>query len=59
MDSELKEILEDFPPGPLSEYRKQASFNWKDMAVLIQGKGGLILKVNGFFFKQLLVCTYS
>jgi hypothetical protein len=45
MDPELQDILKDFPPGPLSEYRKNASFNWKDMCLLIQGKDALILKV--------------
>ena len=46
MDPELQEILKDFPPGPLSEYRKNASFNWKDMCLLIQGKDALVLKVH-------------
>ena len=45
MDAELKEILKDFPAGPLSDYRKNASFNWKDMCLLMQGKDALILKV--------------
>nr|CAH0108456.1 unnamed protein product [Daphnia galeata] len=44
MDAELKEILKDFPAGPLSDYRKNASFNWKDMCLLMQGKDALILK---------------
>ncbi len=46
MDPELQEILKGFPPGPLCEYRKKASFNWKDMALVIQGKDALILKVK-------------
>lgn len=45
MDPELRDILKDFPRGPLCLYRKKASFNWKDMAVLMQGKDALILKV--------------
>ncbi|KAI9565796.1 hypothetical protein GHT06_009591 [Daphnia sinensis] len=44
MEPELKEILKDFPPGPLCKYRSKASFNWKDMSLLIQGKDALILK---------------
>lgn len=57
MDAELKQILKDFPRGPLCEYRKKASFNWKDMSVLIQGRDALILKVvyrlNKIFFPLL------
>ena len=45
MDSELQDIFKGFPTGPLCEYRKKASFNWKDMALLMQGKDALILKV--------------
>lgn len=45
MKAESNEILKDFPRGPLCEYRKKASFNWKDMGLLIQGRDALILKV--------------
>ena len=45
MDSELQDIFKGFPTGPLCQYRKKASFNWKDMALLMQGKDALILKV--------------
>lgn len=39
-------LLPDFPEGPLSRYRKKASFNWKEMAVFIDGEDIIQLKVN-------------
>lgn len=39
-------LLADFPPGPLSRYRKKASFNWKEMALFIDGEEVIQLKVN-------------
>uniref|UniRef100_A0A663LLJ2 Acyl-coenzyme A oxidase n=1 Tax=Athene cunicularia TaxID=194338 RepID=A0A663LLJ2_ATHCN len=37
-------LLPDFPKGPLCKYRKKASFNWKEMAVLLDGKDIIQLK---------------
>ncbi|KAL9851740.1 peroxisomal acyl-coenzyme A oxidase 3 isoform 1-T2 [Geothlypis trichas] len=37
-------LLADFPPGPLSRYRKKASFNWKEMALFIDGEEVIQLK---------------
>lgn len=37
-------LLPDFPQGPLSRYRKKASFNWKEMAVFIDGEDIIQLK---------------
>ncbi|XP_053796389.1 peroxisomal acyl-coenzyme A oxidase 3 isoform X1 [Vidua chalybeata] len=37
-------LLADFPKGPLSRYRKKASFNWKEMAVFIDGEDNIQLK---------------
>uniref|UniRef100_A0A8D0L280 Acyl-coenzyme A oxidase n=1 Tax=Sphenodon punctatus TaxID=8508 RepID=A0A8D0L280_SPHPU len=31
-------LLPDFPKGPLCDYRKKASFKWKEMAVFIDGE---------------------
>lgn len=39
-------LLPDCPKGPLSTYRKKASFNWKEMAVFIDGEDIIQLKVN-------------
>uniref|UniRef100_A0A8C9EJG5 Acyl-coenzyme A oxidase n=1 Tax=Pavo cristatus TaxID=9049 RepID=A0A8C9EJG5_PAVCR len=37
-------LLPDFPKGPLSKYRKKASFNWKEMAVFLDGEDIIRLK---------------
>ncbi|KAM6261775.1 peroxisomal acyl-coenzyme A oxidase 3 isoform 1-T2 [Porphyrio hochstetteri] len=37
-------LLPDFPAGPLCKYRKKASFNWKEMAVLVDGEDMIQLK---------------
>ena len=42
----LKEILKDFPPGPLDLYRKRASFDWKQMKLFIEGEDVLKFKVE-------------
>lgn len=39
-------LLPDFPKGPLSKYRKKASFNWKEMAVFLDGEDIIQLKVS-------------
>ncbi|XP_032300043.1 peroxisomal acyl-coenzyme A oxidase 3 isoform X5 [Coturnix japonica] len=37
-------LLPDFPKGPLSKYRQKASFNWKEMAVFLDGEDIIQLK---------------
>lgn len=37
--------LDDFPTGPLDHYRKQASFDWKEMRLTIENEKQLKLKV--------------
>lgn len=44
MDSETK-FLEDFPSGPLDEYRMQASFDWRSMALAMEDEKVLRFKV--------------
>lgn len=44
--SSWETLLPDFPKGPLCKYRKKASFNWKEMAVLLDGEDIIQLKVN-------------
>uniref|UniRef100_A0A8D8LI15 Acyl-coenzyme A oxidase n=3 Tax=Cacopsylla melanoneura TaxID=428564 RepID=A0A8D8LI15_9HEMI len=39
-------LLEDFPPGALDIYRKQASFDWKTLRVLVEGNELLKLKMS-------------
>lgn len=39
-------LLPDMPSGgPLEVYRKQASFSWKKLITLIDGEGGIEVKV--------------
>ncbi|XP_059618294.1 peroxisomal acyl-coenzyme A oxidase 3-like [Phlebotomus argentipes] len=42
--SVVEDILPDFPRGPLSEYRAKASFDWRRMALLLDGESVLRLK---------------
>ncbi|KAM9295536.1 peroxisomal acyl-coenzyme A oxidase 3 isoform 2-T4 [Morus bassanus] len=37
-------LLPDFPRGPLCKYRKKASFNWKEMAVFLDGEDTIQFK---------------
>ncbi len=66
MDSEILQFLKDFPSGPLCSYRKTASFNWKEMCLVMDSKDSLLLKVlpahptffliqalNNFFFTSI------
>lgn len=38
------ELLDDFPPGPLDAYRKKASFDWKQLKVLLDTEDIIIFK---------------
>ena len=40
------DILQDFPPGPLDFYRKQASFDWKRLKIHIEDETLLRFKVS-------------
>uniref|UniRef100_A0A8B9T297 Acyl-coenzyme A oxidase n=1 Tax=Anas platyrhynchos TaxID=8839 RepID=A0A8B9T297_ANAPL len=44
MCSSWDTLLPDFPKGPLCKYRKKASFNWKEMAVFLDGEDIIQLK---------------
>jgi acyl-CoA oxidase len=37
-ENNLNELISDWPSGPLSDYRRMASFNWKRMKLLIEGE---------------------
>jgi hypothetical protein len=39
------EFLKDFPEGPLDQYRKHASFDWKSMALVMEPEPMLRFKV--------------
>lgn len=40
------EFLKDFPKGPLDAYRKQASFDWKVMTLVMEPENVLRFKVS-------------
>jgi len=37
-ENHFNELIPDWPEGQLTEYRKMASFNWKQLKVLIEGE---------------------
>jgi acyl-CoA oxidase len=37
-DAELVRLLPDWPQGPLTEYRRRATFDWRKMKVLLDGE---------------------
>jgi acyl-CoA oxidase len=40
-----RELLPDFPPGPLDVYRKQASFDWKKLKLFLEDETIVEFKV--------------
>lgn len=40
------EFLKDFPEGPLDTYRKQGTFDWKTMALVMEDENVLKFKVS-------------
>ncbi|KAK3775872.1 hypothetical protein RRG08_011436 [Elysia crispata] len=44
-------FLKDFPSGPLDQYRKDASFGWKKMAIFMEGEK--LLRYKYTIFKTL------
>ena len=40
------DYMKDFKPGPLDNYRKRASFDWKMMRVFLDGEDILRFKVS-------------
>lgn len=46
VSAELKRLLPDWPEGPLSEYRRRASFDWRSMKVLLDGEDVVSFKAK-------------
>ncbi|GFU44876.1 peroxisomal acyl-coenzyme A oxidase 3 [Nephila pilipes] len=46
-----KVTFEDFPPGPLDDYRKRASFDWKKMKFALEGED--VAKYQAYIWKTL------
>jgi hypothetical protein len=45
VDEDSIDILPDFPPGPLDNYRKQATFPWKKLRLFVEDEELLKFKV--------------
>lgn len=45
-DEQLKQYLPDLPKGPLDNYRKRASFDWRRMKLVYDNLNTLKLKVS-------------
>ncbi len=46
------DFLKDIEPGPLDEYRKQASFDWKQMALVMEEEKLLRFKVYNIIWHE-------
>ncbi|XP_077996443.1 peroxisomal acyl-coenzyme A oxidase 3-like [Glandiceps talaboti] len=47
----INELLPDLPNGPLDDYRKKASFNWKEMKMFLEGED--IVRFQNHFWSTL------
>lgn len=45
-NDELKRLLPDWPEGPLSDYRRRATFDWRQMKVLLDGEDVVTFKAK-------------
>lgn len=43
------ELIHNLPNGPLDEYRKRASFNWKSLKLHLEGEDFIQSQVNFFY----------
>ncbi|KAG7461867.1 hypothetical protein MATL_G00195700 [Megalops atlanticus] len=48
VNEKMDQVLPDLPNGPLDVYRKRASFNWKDMVMLLEGEDIIAFKQRVF-----------
>lgn len=42
--TDVRDMLKDFPPGPLQQYRNMATFDWKKLKILVEDE--IILKTK-------------
>ena len=49
----LDSILKEFPNGPLTHYRKKASFDWRKMRLFIEGEDIVRFRVSFIFYMVL------
>ena len=43
---EIRQLLPDWPSGPLDEYRRRASFDWRKMKLLLEGEDIIRFKLR-------------
>lgn len=48
-DEELRELVPDLPKGPLDNYRKKASFDWRRMKLAYESVNTIKFKVIFFY----------
>lgn len=46
VSDEVKRLLPDWPQGPLSEYRRRASFDWRKMKILLDSEEVVVFKAK-------------
>lgn len=56
---EDKFYFPDLPDGPLTEYRKKATFDYKKMALLLEDEDSYKLKVSYVTLGNCIVTIYS
>lgn len=45
-EQQLRELLPDWPQGPLTEYRKKATFDWRQMRIMLEGEDVVTFKAK-------------
>lgn len=43
---QAKQLIDDHPEGPLTPYRKKASFDWKKLKIALEGEENIQFKVG-------------
>lgn len=46
LSDEIKKLLPDWPEGPLTEYRRRATFDWRKMKILLDGEDVVAFKAK-------------
>lgn len=46
MAAKIDELISEFPPGPLDEYRKKASFDWRKLKLFLEGEERIRYEVS-------------
>lgn len=46
IEGPIEQILPDWPTGPLDYYRKQATFDWRKLKIIIEGEDCIRIKAK-------------